>query len=83
MKRLKKGDRLEIPYQCSDGVYTLMNECWALDAKSRPRWEDIFVKLGELAERESKVWFVFGICLDVLHKKCLVGEAGNRGGWLQ
>jgi serine/threonine protein kinase len=56
LKRLKKGERLDIPYQCSDEVYALMMECWQLDAKLRPTWKELFEKLESLlANYEDKV----------------------------
>lgn len=42
---IKSGQRLERPENCSDTLYALMLQCWAMDPEERPAFSDICRKL--------------------------------------
>ncbi|GMR56599.1 hypothetical protein PMAYCL1PPCAC_26794, partial [Pristionchus mayeri] len=49
--RLKNGERMERPADCSEAVYRMMRSCWELDASLRPNWRDLRMAMAAELER--------------------------------
>lgn len=45
---LQSGRRLRQPSCCSDNIYTLMTDCWAMQPALRPRFEQLVASIGSL-----------------------------------
>ena len=41
-------NRMSRPENCPETMYNLMNECWQLDEKKRPKFAELETKLIEL-----------------------------------
>ncbi|KAF8371318.1 hypothetical protein PRIPAC_77747 [Pristionchus pacificus] len=50
LSRLKSGERMEKPDNCSDNLYDLMLACWSEQLADRPTFSDLREHLGHLLE---------------------------------
>ena len=54
LKRIKAGERLEYPFGCSQNIYDLMLECWRIEPKDRPDWEQLYDRLEAELNQEAQ-----------------------------
>ena len=54
IKFLEDGNRLAMPELCPDEVFQLMKECWELDPKQRPSFQNLKERLEFLAYKIAK-----------------------------
>ncbi|KAF8371420.1 hypothetical protein PRIPAC_77849 [Pristionchus pacificus] len=50
LSRLKRGERMDRPDNCSEMLFEIMCECWSEDPSDRPTFERLRKELGDLLE---------------------------------
>ncbi|XP_031550328.1 uncharacterized protein LOC116287775 isoform X2 [Actinia tenebrosa] len=56
LEKLLYGYRMPKPEHCSDEVYSIMEECWALDPSMRPSFDDLCEALSLLLSEEGHTY---------------------------
>ncbi|XP_061843289.1 protein tyrosine kinase 2 beta, b isoform X1 [Nerophis lumbriciformis] len=54
INQLEQGIRLPKPDNCPPALYSLMTRCWSYDAKERPNFTELVVKISDVHEMEKE-----------------------------